>query len=124
MGTATAKPVTSVSTPFPFGPPPADHPLTPSLREGNCFKVNGSSHPPWLPPSHTSSFRVVLINYVSDPGASDYTAIIAVGGGNSGQPAATPASVRVKYLLASTVSEKYNITWYGCSDPVVASVPC
>lgn len=56
--------------------------------------------------------RVVLINYVQNPGASDYTAAIAIGGGDSGQPSITPASVKVKYLKSVTgVSDKYNITW-------------
>ena len=56
--------------------------------------------------------RLLLINYVSNPGASDYTAVIAIGGGQTGLPAITPASVKVKYLLSATgVSEKYNITW-------------
>ncbi|KAG8908805.1 hypothetical protein FRB99_003043 [Tulasnella sp. 403] len=57
--------------------------------------------------------RVVLINYVSNPGASDYTAQIAIGGGQTGLPSKTPTSVKVKYLRADTVSEKYNITWAG-----------
>lgn len=53
------------------------------------------------------------MNYVSNPGAGDFVANIAVGGGATGQQNGTPTSVRVKYLLAGnqSVSEKYNITW-------------
>jgi hypothetical protein len=43
--------------------------------------------------------RLVLINFVSDSsGASDVTAAISIGGGQTGQPNATPASVQVKYV--------------------------
>ncbi|KIM56993.1 glycoside hydrolase family 79 protein [Scleroderma citrinum Foug A] len=52
--------------------------------------------------------RVALLNYVSDPtGASDYTASISLVG------ATTPAQVKVKYLSASSVAQKYNFTWAG-----------
>ncbi|KAJ8523178.1 hypothetical protein ONZ45_g296 [Pleurotus djamor] len=55
--------------------------------------------------------RVALFNYVSDPsGASDYTATISVGGGNTGVPNATPAEVKVKYLSSPSVASS-NITW-------------
>ena len=41
--------------------------------------------------------RLALINFMTDAsGANDYTVTIAVGGGDSGQPAATPSQVRVK----------------------------
>jgi hypothetical protein len=41
--------------------------------------------------------RVALFNYVTDSsGASDITATIAVGGGQTGQPNATPGQVKVK----------------------------
>ncbi len=60
----------------------------------------------------TEVSRVVLVNYVSNPGASDYTAVIGVGGGSTGLPSVTPATVRVKYLLADSVQEQFNITWY------------
>lgn len=72
--------------------------------------------------------RVVLINFVSDPsGNSDLTVALSVGGGQTGQPSATPSSVQVKcvlncyfydgrlitprYLRASSVSQKGNFTW-------------
>ncbi|GJE89063.1 glycoside hydrolase family 79 protein [Phanerochaete sordida] len=57
--------------------------------------------------------RVALFNYMDD--GSDAMALnvaIQVGGGN-GQPASTPAQVKVKYLVAPSVSEKFNITWGG-----------
>ncbi|KAJ7697058.1 hypothetical protein B0H17DRAFT_1168033 [Mycena rosella] len=53
--------------------------------------------------------RVALFNYVTDPsGASDVTAVISVANGS-----ATPSSVKVKYLLAASVSQKGNYTWAG-----------
>jgi len=49
--------------------------------------------------------RVALFNFVTDQsGASDYTATISVGG-------ATPSQVKVKYLSATSVSQKSNFTW-------------
>lgn len=58
--------------------------------------------------------RVALINFVTDAsGASDITASISVGGGITGQPNATPRQVKVKYLTASSVSQKVNFTWAG-----------
>ncbi|KAF5353171.1 hypothetical protein D9757_012643 [Collybiopsis confluens] len=58
--------------------------------------------------------RVALFNYITDPsGASDYTVSIAVGGGQTGTANGTPGQVKVKYLLAPSVSEKSNITWAG-----------
>ncbi|KAJ7145149.1 glycoside hydrolase family 79 protein [Mycena crocata] len=58
--------------------------------------------------------RLALFNFVTDPtGASAYTASFAIGGGNTGQPNAIPKQVKVKYLLAPSVSTKENITWAG-----------
>ncbi|KAG8900336.1 hypothetical protein FRC01_010171 [Tulasnella sp. 417] len=59
--------------------------------------------------------RLVFVNYVqpTTPGANDYTATFAIGGAQTGLPAVTPASVRVKYLLAASVNSKDNITWYA-----------
>ncbi|KAG1761526.1 glycoside hydrolase family 79 protein [Suillus occidentalis] len=58
--------------------------------------------------------RLLLMNYVSDPsGASDYTTTISIGGSAIGQGNATPAQIQVKYLVAPSVTEKYNITWAG-----------
>ncbi|KAJ6627347.1 glycoside hydrolase family 79 protein [Mycena sp. CBHHK59/15] len=58
--------------------------------------------------------RLALFNYVTDPtGASAYTVSFAIGGGDTGQANATPAQVKVKYLLAPSVSSKDNITWAG-----------
>lgn len=43
--------------------------------------------------------RLVLINFITDPsGNSDLTAAVSIGGGLTGQPGATPASVKVKYV--------------------------
>lgn len=58
--------------------------------------------------------RVVLINYLTDStGASNYTAYISIGGNSTGMTAATPSSVQVKYLLASSAADKFGITWAG-----------
>ncbi|RDB17658.1 Beta-glucuronidase [Hypsizygus marmoreus] len=58
--------------------------------------------------------RVAIVNFVTDPsGASDLLVSIAVGGSNVGQANATPAQVKVKYLLADSVSQKGNFTWAG-----------
>ncbi|KAJ7464342.1 hypothetical protein FB451DRAFT_1138730 [Mycena latifolia] len=52
--------------------------------------------------------RVAAFNYVDDPtGASDVTVAVSVAGG------ATPAQVKVKYLLANSVSQKGGYTWAG-----------
>ncbi|KAJ7227458.1 hypothetical protein GGX14DRAFT_419682 [Mycena pura] len=58
--------------------------------------------------------RLALFNYVTDPsGLNDYTMSFAIGGGTTGQANGTPAQVKVKYLLAPSVSVKDNITWAG-----------
>ncbi|KAF8636081.1 hypothetical protein AX17_003787 [Amanita inopinata Kibby_2008] len=58
--------------------------------------------------------RVALFNYVTDPsGANDINVSISIGGGTTGQDNATPAQVKVKYLRASSVSQKGNFTWAG-----------
>ncbi|KAJ6545101.1 glycoside hydrolase family 79 protein [Mycena vulgaris] len=58
--------------------------------------------------------RLALFNFVTDPtGTAAYTATFAIGGGDTGQPNGTPAQVKVKYLLAPSVSTKDNITWAG-----------
>lgn len=54
--------------------------------------------------------RVALFNYMTDPsGANDYTASVSVGG--NGQPGSVPAQVKVKFLLADSVSTLFNITY-------------
>ena len=46
--------------------------------------------------------KLALLNFVTDPsGANDYTVTFAVGGGSTGQPGATPSSVKVKYVSLS-----------------------
>jgi len=60
--------------------------------------------------------RVVLINFLNDPsGNSDMTATVMIGGGISGQTAANPSTVSVRYLAGPSVTEKHNITWAGQS---------
>jgi hypothetical protein len=44
--------------------------------------------------------RVILINHLTDPnGGANYTANIAIGGGNTGQAIAIPTSVTVKQVV-------------------------
>lgn len=58
--------------------------------------------------------RVMLINYMTDPtGAAAYTATISVGGTATGEANSVPSSVSVKYLLAPSVGEKFNVSWAG-----------
>jgi len=58
--------------------------------------------------------RVALFNYLDDAsGAHDLRVAISIGGGETEQPASTPSSVRVKYLLAEHVTTKANFTWAG-----------
>lgn len=58
--------------------------------------------------------KVALFNYLDDDtGAHDLNVAISIGGGQTGQPASTPPSVRVKYLLADHVTVKTNFTWAG-----------
>ncbi|KAG9004449.1 hypothetical protein FRB90_010885, partial [Tulasnella sp. 427] len=59
--------------------------------------------------------RLVLVNYVqpTTPNANDFVATFAVGGGQTGLPAKTPATIKVKYLRADSINSKDNITWAG-----------
>jgi hypothetical protein len=58
--------------------------------------------------------RIALFNFLDDAsGAHDLRVVISIGGGETGQPASTPSSVRVKYLLAEHVTTKGNFTWAG-----------
>ncbi|KAI0750899.1 glycoside hydrolase family 79 protein [Daedaleopsis nitida] len=58
--------------------------------------------------------RMALINYMTDQsGAHDYVATVNVGGADFGEGNGVPASVKVKYLRATSVSEKDDITWAG-----------
>ncbi|PFH50112.1 glycoside hydrolase family 79 protein [Amanita thiersii Skay4041] len=58
--------------------------------------------------------RIALFNYVSDPsGKSDINVVFSLGGGKTGQPNATPSTVKVKYLRANTITQKGNFTWAG-----------
>lgn len=61
--------------------------------------------------------KVALFNYLDDDsGAHDLSVAISIGGGETGQPAGTPTSVRVKYLVAEHVTVKNgNYTWAGQS---------
>ncbi|KAJ7238587.1 glycoside hydrolase family 79 protein [Mycena haematopus] len=56
--------------------------------------------------------RLALINYITDSsGNSDFTATLSFDAQNM----QTPTEVKVKYLVAPSVSEKTNITWAGQS---------
>lgn len=57
--------------------------------------------------------KLALFNYVSDSsGASASTVTFSIGGGQTGQPAGNPATVKVKYLLSDSTASR-NITWAG-----------
>lgn len=82
--------------------------------------------------------RLALFNYLDDAsGAHDLSVAISIGGEETGQPANTPSSVRVKYLLAEHVTSKTNISWAGQTlgvnfksdgrlrgEETVVNVPC
>ena len=78
--------------------------------------VNGAnpSTPGYAIYENGTPMRVALFNYLDDDsGAHDLSVAISIGGGQTGQPAGTPSSVRVKYLLADHVTVKGNFTWAG-----------
>jgi len=55
--------------------------------------------------------KLALFNYVTDPSPSAVSVVnFALGGGTSGQPAGTPATVKVKYLLSDSTASR-SITW-------------
>lgn len=56
--------------------------------------------------------RVLLLNLMDDGGigTARYTGYIHIGGLN-GIADTTPSTVAVRYLIAPSVSEKFNITW-------------
>ncbi|KAG5351031.1 hypothetical protein C0989_008226 [Termitomyces sp. Mn162] len=69
---------------------------------------NGIYNPSYAVYDAGALSKVVLINYIDDAsGAHDITGTITM---NDGQ---VPSQVYVKYLLASSVSVKTNITWAG-----------
>jgi len=79
-----------------------------NVNEGNIYTPGYGIY------ENGNPVRVALFNFVTDSsGASDLTVSIAVGGSGIGQQNATPAQVKVKYLLASSVSQKGNFTWAG-----------
>ncbi|KAH9850912.1 hypothetical protein C2E23DRAFT_734171 [Lenzites betulinus] len=88
---------------------------TNTSRVKDLFPNNGSEFTPaYAVYENDQLARMVLINFLDDPsGANDYTASISVGGQQFGEAGAVPAQVKVKYLLAPSVSEKQNITWAG-----------
>ncbi|KAG8706428.1 hypothetical protein FRC09_002416 [Ceratobasidium sp. 395] len=121
----------------PFTPPPTNqstfHQWTPgaifysSLVAAEAFGRTGNSQIVDLAMNDNNDFtpgyaiyengnptKLVLFNYITDPtGNNDYTANIAVGGGQTGLPSATPNSIKVRRLSAGSVNQKYNITWAG-----------
>ncbi|KAI0830343.1 glycoside hydrolase family 79 protein [Trametes gibbosa] len=81
----------------------------------DLFPNNGDEHTPAYAIYENGNLaRMALINYLTDPtGANDYIATIFVGGSGFNEPNGVPASVKVKYLVAPSVSEKDNVTWAG-----------
>ena len=102
--------------------------------------VNGGepSTPGYAIYENGTPMRLALFNYLDDAsGAHDLSVTISIGGGETGQPASTPSSVRVKYLLAEHVTAKTNLTWAGQTlganfrsdgrlrgEETVVNVPC
>ncbi|TBU40507.1 hypothetical protein BD309DRAFT_870161 [Dichomitus squalens] len=61
---------------------------------------------------HDTLARVALVNFMTEQnGVGSYQATISIGGGLTGEPNATPASVKVKYLTAPSVAEKQQVFW-------------
>ena len=103
-----------------------------NVNEGN------PSTPGYAIYENGTPMKVALFNFLNDPsGAHDLNVTISIGGGGTGQPAGTPLSVRVKYLLADQITTKNNITWAGQSlganfksdgrlqgEEKVVTVPC
>jgi len=57
--------------------------------------------------------KLALFNYVTDSNVAAVSNVtFAIGGGQTGQPAGTPATVKVKYLLSDSTASR-NITWAG-----------
>ncbi|KAI0369500.1 hypothetical protein BV20DRAFT_946072 [Pilatotrama ljubarskyi] len=56
--------------------------------------------------------RIALVNFMNEQdGVGAYNVSLSIGGVQVGEPNDTPAHVKVKYLLAPSVSEKEQITW-------------
>ncbi|KAG6856829.1 hypothetical protein H0H87_000306 [Tephrocybe sp. NHM501043] len=69
---------------------------------------NGIYNPSYAIYDEGALSKLVFINFIDDPtGAHDITGTITINGGQ------IPSEVYVKYLLASSVSVKTNITWAG-----------
>ncbi|TFY76428.1 hypothetical protein EWM64_g7584 [Hericium alpestre] len=91
-----------------LGPSNASQVVDLGMNSGNIYT------PGYVVYENGNPTKVVLFNFVTDPsGNTDYTASISIGGGQTGQPNASPSSVKVKYLAADSVSAKYNFTWAG-----------
>ncbi|KAI0668268.1 hypothetical protein C8Q78DRAFT_1099695 [Trametes maxima] len=88
---------------------------TNTSRVRDLFPNDGNEYTPAYSVYENDALaRLVLINFLDDPsGAHDYTATITVGGAQFGEANAIPPQIKVKYLLAPSVSEKDNITWAG-----------
>ncbi|KAI0051175.1 glycoside hydrolase family 79 protein [Auriscalpium vulgare] len=91
-----------------LGPSNASQVVDLNMNSGNTFTPGYAIY------ENGSPTKLVLFNFVTDNStASDYTASISIGGGQTGQPGASPSQVKVKYLRAESVSQKGNFTWAG-----------
>lgn len=88
---------------------------TSTSRVVDLFPNNGDEHTPaYAIYENDQLARVALFNYMDDPtGTAALSVTISVGGKGADQPLSTPAQVKVKYLSAPSVNEKFNITWAG-----------
>jgi len=59
--------------------------------------------------------RGLIINFMDDggTGSAAYIENVHIGGQNTGEADTTPHLVTVRYLVASSMNEKSNITWAG-----------
>ncbi|CDZ97104.1 Glycoside hydrolase, superfamily [Phaffia rhodozyma] len=58
--------------------------------------------------------KVTLFNFITDSsGASDYNAVVSIGGKSEGTTTNTLSEVYVRYLYANSTAEQWDITWAG-----------
>jgi len=89
-----------------------------SSNTSRVIDLNANNHSIYTPAyaiyENNTLARLALFNYVSDvSGASNVTATIFIGGGQTGEQVSPRQTVKIKYLAAESVAVKQNITWAG-----------
>ncbi|KAI0354194.1 hypothetical protein OH77DRAFT_1426226 [Trametes cingulata] len=86
---------------------------TNSTRVVDLFANNGNEFTPaYAIYEEHALARIALVNFMNEQdGVGAYNVSLSIGGVQFGEPNDTPAQIKVKYLLASSVSEKDQITW-------------